>query len=160
MKKIGLIFLAMVMLCACQKSENAPVKQTESSNLASPKPAQPANPQLDKGVGPIQVVKLEPIDKKLAKSGKHIFEAKCMACHKLNKRFSGPPLGGITSQKTPEYIMNFILNPEGMTKDNPSGQALLEQYLTAMPNLKLKPADARAVLEYLRTTKQITGQQK
>lgn len=94
-----------------------------------------------------------PIDKKLAYSGKLIFEVKCLACHELNMRFSGPPLGGIANRKTPEYIMNFILNPEGMTKDNPSGKSLLEQYSTEMPNLQLKSSDARAVLEYLRTTK-------
>ncbi len=143
----------MVMLCACQKPENATVKNTESKNTDVPKQSQPTSPQLDKGVGPIKEVKLDPIDKKLAKTGKLIFEGKCMACHKLDKRFSGPPLGGIAGKKTPEYIMNFILNPEGMTKDNLSGQALLEQYLTAMPNLQLKTDDARAILEYLRTTK-------
>ena len=153
MKKLGLIVFTISVLCACQKPQDNTFKNTGSKDADMPKQAQAGNPQLDKGVGPIQEIKLGSIDNKLAKNGKLIFENKCMACHKLDKKFTGPPLGDITNRKTPEYIMNFILNPEGMTKDNPSGQALLEQYLTAMPNLQLKTNDARAILEYLRTTK-------
>jgi cytochrome c oxidase cbb3-type subunit III len=105
----------------------------------------------DKGVGEIQEIILEDIDTDLAKMGEEVFVAKCSACHKINKRFVGPALIGITQRRSPEWIMNMILDPEKMVKENKIAQQLLAEYLAPMANQNLTKDEARSVLEYFRT---------
>jgi mono/diheme cytochrome c family protein len=110
-----------------------------------------SNEMSDKGIGPIAEIKLEEIDNNLAKLGKSVFEAKCTACHKMDKRFVGPPLRGVTERRSPEWIMNMILDPEKMVKENPAAKQLLGEYLAPMANQSLSKDEARSVLEYFRT---------
>ena len=105
----------------------------------------------DKGIGPITEVKLDEIDPSLVKKGDELFIVKCSACHKINKRFVGPPLIGITERRSPEWIMNMILNPDQMVKENPIAKQLLMEYLSPMANQSLTEDEARAILEYFRT---------
>jgi cytochrome c len=63
----------------------------------------------------------------------------------------GPPLGDVTVRKSPAFVMNQILNPEGMYTRHPEVRKLLGEYMTQMPNLGLTRDQARQVLEYLRT---------
>ena len=105
----------------------------------------------DKGVGPISELTLGDIDPALVSSGKGVFEAKCTACHKMDKRFVGPPLRGVTERRSPEWIMNMILDPDKMVKENPAAKELLAEYLAPMANQSLTEDEARAVLEYFRT---------
>lgn len=65
-----------------------------------------------KGVGPITSVELGEIDQAMADKGKEIFEAKCTACHKTDSKFIGPALQDVVNRRSPEWIMNMILNPE------------------------------------------------
>ena len=109
------------------------------------------NSMSDKGIGPISSVELAEIDPALAKTGEEVFTAKCSACHKIEKRFVGPALRGVTERRSPEWIMNMILNPDQMTKENPTAKKLLSEYLTQMANQNLSHDEARAVLEYFRT---------
>ncbi|MEM7380656.1 MAG: cytochrome c, partial [Bacteroidota bacterium] len=52
----------------------------------------------------------------------------------------------------PEWVMNMILNPDGMLKEDPIAKALLKEYDNSiMLNQNLSEEDARAVAEYLRT---------
>jgi len=106
--------------------------------------------QIEKGIGPVTSVRLETIDEELAELGEEIFETKCSACHKLEDRYVGPALGDVLERRTPEYVMNMILNPEEMLQRHPGARELLGQYMTPMPNQQLTESDARAVLEYLR----------
>ncbi|MBL4587034.1 MAG: c-type cytochrome [Flavobacteriales bacterium] len=125
---------------------------TESGSTEKPKSMVAAKPAKDVGVGPIKELKLpETIDEALAATGKEIFENKCSACHKINKRFVGPALAGITARREPEWIMNMILNPEGMVAENEAAKALLVEYLSPMANQNLTEEEARSVLEYFRT---------
>ena len=104
------------------------------------------------GIGPItQEVTLAAPDHELAEKGQHLFEQKCSACHKMAERYVGPPLGGAVDRLGPTFVMNMILNPEGMYTTHPDVKKLLGEYMTQMPNLQLSPDDARAVVEYLRT---------
>lgn len=121
---------------------------------ACKKPAGDASHGADssKGVGPITSVQLAAIDSALAKQGKEVFDTKCAACHKMEEKVVGPALAGITKRRTPEWIMNMILNPEGMTKQDPTAQALLAEHLTQMTFQNVTEADARAILEYFRKT--------
>ena len=111
-----------------------------------------ANPALtDKGVGPITEVSLGEIDPQLVKKGSDLFVAKCSACHKMDKRFVGPPLRGITERRTPEWIMNMILDPDKMVKENKIARDLLMEYISPMANQSLTQDEARAILEYFRS---------
>jgi len=111
----------------------------------------------DKGIGPIKEVKLGPLNDTLAAKGKQIFTQKCTVCHLLNKKKIGPPLHNITNVETPEFIMNMILNADEMEKKDPKVKKLVSQLQTYMSVSDLTEADARAVLEYLRSEADTTG---
>lgn len=103
------------------------------------------------GIGPVKSVTLGALDKSLVDKGKGIFDMKCVACHKFDSKLVGPPLKDITKRRKPEWIMNMILNPEQMTKEDPTAKQLFGQYLTQMTFQDVTQDDARAILEYFRS---------
>lgn len=105
----------------------------------------------NKGVGPISSVQLTDIDETLVDGGKSLFKTKCSACHDPYKEKIGPALLGITHRRTPEWIMNMILNPVEMAKTDPICLGLLAQYNTIMADQSIEEAQARQLLEYFRT---------
>lgn len=105
----------------------------------------------DIGIGPVDKVELGEIDMALVEKGKQIYDMKCIACHKFDSKLVGPPLQGITKRRKPEWIMNMILNPEQMTKEDPTAKQLFAEYLTQMTFQDVTQDEARAILEYLRT---------
>lgn len=105
-----------------------------------------------KGIGPVSSVTLGAIDPAMVKEGQELYEGKCAACHKMDEKVVGPALGGVTKRRTPEWIMNMILNPEEMTKQDPTAQALLAEHLTQMTFQNVTEKEARAILEYFRKT--------
>ena len=105
----------------------------------------------DKGVGPITSLELGELDTALAGKGKEVYKAKCTACHKISKRFVGPGLKGVTQRRSPEWIMNMILDPERMVVENEAAKQLLMEYNAPMANQNLTEDEARAILEYFRT---------
>ena len=109
--------------------------------------------QVEHGIGPVTApVALDgSIDKAMAKSGAEVFEQKCSACHRMDERYVGPALGDVTKRRSPSFVMNMVLNPQGMIEKHPVTRKLLAEYLVAMPNQNLSQDDARQVLEYLRT---------
>jgi cytochrome c551/c552 len=124
-------------------------KETNTVNTSS---IDTSKPHLDdKGIGPIKNLELGAIDNKLVEQGKTLFKSKCSACHKISKRFVGPGLKGITQKRSPEWIMNMILNPEEMVVKNALAKKLLEEYSAPMANQSLTETEARAILEYFRT---------
>ena len=111
------------------------------------------------GYGPIkQELTVDPINEKLAASGEKIFNKTCFRCHRLDERFTGPPLGGVTAFRSPAFIMNMILNPEENIRRHAGVQALQKQYYTIMTNQDLSIDEARAVLEYLRSANERAGE--
>ncbi len=106
----------------------------------------------DKGIGPIKNITFQAIDQKLADKGQEIYKNMCTACHKPTKKFIGPAPKGILERRTPEWVMNMILNPEKMIMQNPLAKDLLIEFNSApMANQNLTQEEARAVLEYFRT---------
>lgn len=103
------------------------------------------------GIGPVKSITLGAVDKNLADKGKGIFDIKCVACHKFDSKLVGPPLKDVTKRRKPEWIMNMMLNPEQMTKENPTAKQLFGQYLTQMTFQNVTEDDARAILEYFRS---------
>ncbi|MCI0433556.1 MAG: cytochrome c [Gemmatimonadetes bacterium] len=107
--------------------------------------------QLERGIGPIDRLDLGPIDAALAEQGAQVFNLKCSACHKLTDRYVGPPLGEVLDRRTPEFVMNMMLNPAEMVEKHPVVRELLAQYMTPMPFQNMTRDEARAVLEHLRS---------
>jgi mono/diheme cytochrome c family protein len=107
----------------------------------------------NKGVGPITSVSFDAdINADLAAQGEAKFNSICIACHQINQRMIGPALAGVYERRSPEWVMNMILNPDGMLKSDPIAKALYEEYNGAiMLNQNLSEEDARAVAEYLRS---------
>ena len=105
------------------------------------------------GVGPITSVDFgDEIDTEMAAKGEQTFNTICIACHAVDKRMIGPAMAGLYERRSPEWVMNMILNPDGMLKEDPIAIALLKEYNNAiMLNQNLSEEDARAVAEYLRT---------
>jgi cytochrome c551/c552 len=92
-----------------------------------------------------------PLQKDLVSSGKHIYELKCQACHKLtDEKLVGPGWKDITKKRKPVWIMNMITNTEAMLASDPEAQKLLEQCLVRMPNQNISKDEARQILEFMR----------
>lgn len=140
--------VALALLVGCGGgSEEKPASAAKSAN-----PGGLTDWQMTNGVGPLTSdVQVGPgVDEELAATGSELFETKCSACHKLDERYVGPPLRMVTEKRTPTYIMNMILDPEGMVKKHPEARKMLAQYMTPMTNQNVSEEQARALLEYLR----------
>jgi mono/diheme cytochrome c family protein len=107
----------------------------------------------DKGVGQIKDLPLDPqINQEMVEEGEAIFKTNCTACHKVEKRFIGPSPKGIMERRSPEWIMNMILDPQLMVEQDRCAMDLLVEFNgAAMANQNLTVDQARAILEYFRT---------
>ena len=130
-----------ILLTGCDKKE----AKEESGKSQTTQTSGPS-----KGVGPIQSVQISAtLDPVLVAKGAKLFSGTCSACHKLDIRYVGPALNGVTHRRSPEWIMNMILNPTGMTQQDDTARALLATYMTQM-SVAVTQEDARAVLEFFR----------
>ena len=164
-KLVSLILIGVLIGCGGKdnkKKEGFSYEKkvkTETTTTTAPKESNVAASKkinlTDKGVGPITSVELSPeIDQAMAAHGKEIYNKMCTACHRPNKKFIGPAQAGIMERRTPEWIMNMILNPENMIQKDPLAKELLTEFNGApMANQNLTKEEARAVLEYFRTLK-------
>jgi mono/diheme cytochrome c family protein len=145
------VLVVVMVLGACTKKDNEVASSATAPTAEEKKVEAPAGAQ-GKGIGPVTEVKIEALNVALATKGKTTFEAKCSACHKLEERYVGPALKGVTLRRTPEWIMNMILNPVEMTQKDPVAQELLGEFLTQMTFQNVSQDDARGLLEYFRQT--------
>jgi|SRR5690625_257418 len=162
------LFIPLFFLLSCEGPYHKPPKETIKIGLkelaaadavveeAEPKESIADQPSLDnKGVGPISHVELgEEIDQAMAEAGKATYNTFCIACHQMDKRMVGPPLGNVMNMRSPEWVMNMILDPDTMLQEDPVAIALLEEYVAPMANMGLSEDEAREVVEYLRTEAQ------
>lgn len=124
---------------ACSKKEGAPAGEMPVAAGSS------------MGVGPIQQkMTLDAINPALVAAGKKIYDEKCSACHKIGEKYVGPDLKGVTQRRSPEWVMNMILNPQEMTQKDPVAKELLGTFLTQMTFQNVSQEDARALLEFFR----------
>jgi mono/diheme cytochrome c family protein len=161
LKVLTLVFTLLILSCGGgdEKKESSKVKlktQTTEKKAAVKKTTTKASETIDltnKGVGPITSVSLSAeIDQTMATKGADIYKKMCTACHKPEKKFIGPAPKDILKRRTPEWIMNIILDPEGMVAKDPLAKQLLIEFNGApMANQNLSQEEARAVLEYFRT---------
>ena len=105
------------------------------------------------GIGPIKALQFDDtIDQAMVETGALAFKQKCTACHKANAKLIGPAMKGIYERRHPAWVMNMLLNPTQMVKEDPIGKALLAEYNNIlMINQNLSQEEARAIAEYLRT---------
>jgi len=114
------------------------------------KKIEPAKPEMsERMVKSVDVP--ETIDEAMVEEGKTIYEANCTACHKIEKRFVGPALAGIADRREHTWIMNMILDPEFMVKNDEIARNLLMEFSAPMANQNLSKDEARKILEYFRT---------
>lgn len=107
----------------------------------------------DKGIGPVTALTLdETIDETMAKNGEELYNQMCSACHKPTVKFIGPAPKDILKRRSPEWVMNMILNPQEMVETNATAKALLEEYNNVpMTDMGITEEQAREILEYFRT---------
>lgn len=150
--------LAAALLLAACGSEPAADAAPATAETVTPASAAGALSQveLDQGLGPIRDLALPDVDAALAATGEEAFVTKCSACHKIEDRYVGPRLGTVLARRRPEYVMNMILNANEMVQRHPQVRELLAQFYTPMPVQVTDPAEARAILEYLRTVQMDT----
>lgn len=152
MKKIILLSAIAIILYACSGSqEQKPAEQPAAQNDLLKEEAV-SEADAAKGIGKFTNVELAAaLDAKMATTGKGVYDLKCSACHKLtDEKLVGPGWTGVTSRRTPEWIMNFSTNPSEMLDKDPAAQAMLEECLVRMPSQNLNDDEARAVLEFMR----------
>lgn len=158
MKKLLLIAILGSFVLSCgekkeEKKEGFEMNRTKTvettANTSEGVPVDMNN----KGVGPITSVTFaDEINTEMAAKGEVKYTAICTACHMANQRMIGPALNGVYERRSPEWVMNMILNPDGMLREDPIAKALLKEYNNAiMLDQNLSQEDARAVAEYLRT---------
>ncbi|MGB5371195.1 MAG: cytochrome c [Flavobacteriaceae bacterium] len=164
MKNCYLLILFSLLLLSCgeketkkegfsvERQKSATEQKIEVVETNTVKPSERINLS-NKGVGPIKSVTLNAeIDQAMATEGKTVFDQMCMACHRIGKKFIGPAPNNILQRRSPEWVMNMILNPDIMVKEDPLARDLLQEFNSSpMANQGLTEAQARAVLEYFRT---------
>lgn len=130
----------------------APAEKAKTSNAD----ATPASKRIDltsKGIGPVKSLNLPAeIDQEMAARGEALYKMNCTACHKAEKKFIGPAPKGVLERRTPEWVMNMILNPDEMTQKDPLAKDLLAEFNgSPMANQHLTETQAREILEFFRT---------
>ncbi|GGK13218.1 hypothetical protein GCM10007962_04420 [Yeosuana aromativorans] len=159
LKYVSLFLIVLLISCGDnEKNEKEGFsyeKKTESKSSVSETTllASQKTDLNNKGTGPITSMELpETIDQDMARNGERLFMKLCTACHRPDKKFIGPEPKGIMDRRTPEWIMNMILNPEEMLRKDPLAKELLVEFNYApMIKQEVTQEDARAILEYYRT---------
>lgn len=78
--------------------------------------------------------------------GKTLFNQQCAACHKLDKRMTGPALAGIADKRDREWLQKWIRNSAALIKSGDADAiAIFEEYnkvpMTAFPQLSDQDID-------------------
>ena len=142
---LSLVIVSILGIAAINKDGNRKPVITKKLEKSDPQVK-------DHGIGPVKSVELGPLNKKMTDDGKAIFNNKCTICHDLDQKKIGPPLRNVSKDRAPEFIMNLLLNSAQMQKENPIIKDLLKKYNNMlMPDPALNQAQARSVLEYLRS---------
>nr|AWJ66266.1 cytochrome C [uncultured bacterium] len=164
-KSLAVIFILSLMSCGGgdEKKDKKQVKiggtKTETTKKEAPVSDEvPASKRItldNKGVGKVKNLELSPtIDQAMVDRGAALFKTNCTACHKTDKRFIGPSPTGILERRSPEWVMNMILDPKLMAEEDQCAKDLLVEFNgAAMANQNMTEPQARDILEYFRTLK-------
>ena len=151
---LSVLTLALFSCGGDKKTDSIPTATTtETTATTTEAPAAAGTNEYDpkRGLGPHENVDVSKFDPAMAAAGKKIADVKCTSCHKpTEEKLVGPGWKGVTQRQTPEWIMNFISNPDPMIDVDPELQKQLELCLVRMPNQGLNDTEAREILEYMR----------
>ncbi len=86
-----------------------------------------------------------------AESGKKVFETYCWGCHHQTAMAFGPSFATIASKRTAQEIEAMITDPKSVSK-------LFGYKRNAMPKLKLKPEELKAITNYILSFKDISNE--
>lgn len=157
MKKISMLAVAALTFIAVScgeygKKDEAKNETSETSQPAASNEAPSYDPNRGEGKWTAENVSItSPLNPEWVASGEKIASTKCTSCHKLtDEKLVGPGWKGVTKRRKPEWIMNFITNPDPMLEKDPQAQAMLEICLVRMPNQNLSDGEARNILEFMR----------
>lgn len=145
---LAFLVASFTLIFACNNEEK-PAGETPQSTEETPA----SQPEVHGTVVQAGEVELKtPLVHDWVISGQGIYELKCQACHKLtDERLVGPGWKGVTTKRKPEWIMNMITNVDMMLETDPEAQKLLEQCLVRMPNQNISKAEAREIIEFMRS---------
>lgn len=156
MKKLILIssFAVSALLISCGGEEKKSTETQATTTQEQPQAAAPESydPKRGEGKWTAETLALDTkLDAAKATAGETASGVKCGSCHKYtDEKLVGPGWKGVTIRRTPEWIMNFITNPDPMLDKDPEAQAMLELCLVRMPNQSLTDEEARQLLEFMR----------
>ncbi len=158
MKKIVHIAsaIALIVLAKCGNQSQDELWESSEKYVEENESDVPASERItldNKGVGPIKNMELsEVIDEEMVARGEELFTTNCSACHKIDERFIGPSPKGIMERRSPEWVMNMILDPQLMVEQDRCAKDLLVEFNgAAMANQNMTEEQARDILEYFRT---------
>ena len=152
MKLLTTLPIIILILCRCGGSPESTTTDDPPKSMVQEETASSTDPMENKGIGPVSEITLGPLDQTMVEEGQKIYQELCTACHKPTEKFIGPAALGIMGRRSPEWIMNMILNPEEMVRVDPIAKQLLVEYnMAPMANQNLTEEQARKVLEYFRT---------
>lgn len=151
MKKIAILLsgFAITLLLACGGNNDNSNQKVTVKGTTENKPYDTA-----KGVGFWNEENLKlskTIDTALAHKGELLHQKECASCHTITtETLVGPGWKGITQRRKPEWIMNYINNPDAMIDKDPKLRAALEKCYVRMPDPHLTDEEARSILEFIR----------
>lgn len=139
---------AATLIASCNGGEQTASEPKKNSDKSFEQ-AEEYDPK--RGLGKFEDIELGSIDRDLAERGHAIYESKCRACHKLSDELLvGPGWAGVSEKHRPEWLLNFITDPDPMLNVDPELQAQLELCLVRMPNQFLTDDEAYALVEFMR----------
>lgn len=155
MNKIFFFLVGLTMMISCGKKapeQETPVTEEGPATEVTTTGGNTTEYDPERGEGKFSNVQLsDKLDLAMATEGEKISTVKCLSCHKLtDEKLVGPGWKGVTGRNKPEWIMNFITNPDPMIDKDPKVQAMMEICLVRMPNQSIAEGDARNILEYMR----------
>lgn len=134
----SLISGIIALLCSCNSGDSTTRENVYNSTT---------------GIGKFEKFSVtgDHLDSVLIAKGDEFFSSKCSACHLLTAEDSnGPGWFGITSKRSPAWLMNMMTNTEEMIELDPSLNGRLKKYKSTMPDYQLTKDEARAILEFMR----------
>ncbi|MBN9284428.1 MULTISPECIES: c-type cytochrome [Flavobacterium] len=151
MNRFFLLLSGCFLLLSCGK-EKGKTTDDFSKQTVTEQASDPSAYDAKRGEGKFKNVEIGAgIDASLADQGDKVVGVKCLSCHKTSdEKLVGPGWKGVTERRAPEWIMNFITNPDPMIDKDPELQAQLEICLVRMPNQAVTDDEARQILEFMR----------
>ncbi len=84
--------------------------------------------------------------------GKNLFNQRCAACHKLEKKLIGPPLARIGERRSEEWFLKFVSNSQALIQSGDAqAVAIFKEYNQQImpPFTDLSESDIKAIWTYL-----------